>query len=178
MIQSLSRSTDFTQCYLFICCWTSTTIFSLFLYYKRDLLLTCMLCSLNMWLPSELILFQCFTQTLSCLPQCLWPCLEARWQPTDYCCRAACPREFSQKSHLYRGQTLSSLMIYWLCLQVYDAADGSIIQPLKGHKDIVYCVAYAKDGKDFSLFSWMWTHIFSVVVFLTVTSHAAALVCR
>uniref|UniRef100_A0A8D3E718 Intraflagellar transport protein 122 homolog n=1 Tax=Scophthalmus maximus TaxID=52904 RepID=A0A8D3E718_SCOMX len=29
---------------------------------------------------------------------------------------------------------------------VYDAADGTIIQPLKGHKDIVYCVAYAKDG--------------------------------
>uniref|UniRef100_A0A4W6D6E1 Intraflagellar transport protein 122 homolog n=1 Tax=Lates calcarifer TaxID=8187 RepID=A0A4W6D6E1_LATCA len=29
---------------------------------------------------------------------------------------------------------------------VYDAADGAIIQPLKGHKDIVYCVAYAKDG--------------------------------
>uniref|UniRef100_A0A668W102 Intraflagellar transport protein 122 homolog n=1 Tax=Oreochromis aureus TaxID=47969 RepID=A0A668W102_OREAU len=29
---------------------------------------------------------------------------------------------------------------------VYDATDGSIIQPLKGHKDIVYCVAYAKDG--------------------------------
>uniref|UniRef100_A0A672IUJ3 Intraflagellar transport protein 122 homolog n=1 Tax=Salarias fasciatus TaxID=181472 RepID=A0A672IUJ3_SALFA len=29
---------------------------------------------------------------------------------------------------------------------VYDAADGAIIHPLKGHKDIVYCVAYAKDG--------------------------------
>uniref|UniRef100_A0A8C4EM69 Intraflagellar transport protein 122 homolog n=1 Tax=Dicentrarchus labrax TaxID=13489 RepID=A0A8C4EM69_DICLA len=29
---------------------------------------------------------------------------------------------------------------------VYDTADGNIIQPLKGHKDIVYCVAYAKDG--------------------------------
>ncbi|KAF0036119.1 hypothetical protein F2P81_011431 [Scophthalmus maximus] len=33
---------------------------------------------------------------------------------------------------------------------VYDAADGTIIQPLKGHKDIVYCVAYAKDGKRFA----------------------------
>uniref|UniRef100_A0A4W6D778 Intraflagellar transport protein 122 homolog n=1 Tax=Lates calcarifer TaxID=8187 RepID=A0A4W6D778_LATCA len=33
---------------------------------------------------------------------------------------------------------------------VYDAADGAIIQPLKGHKDIVYCVAYAKDGKRFA----------------------------
>lgn len=30
--------------------------------------------------------------------------------------------------------------------QVYDTAEGAIIQPLKGHKDIVYCVAYAKDG--------------------------------
>uniref|UniRef100_A0A8C7ZEQ6 Intraflagellar transport protein 122 homolog n=1 Tax=Oryzias sinensis TaxID=183150 RepID=A0A8C7ZEQ6_9TELE len=29
---------------------------------------------------------------------------------------------------------------------VYDAADGANIQPLKGHKDTVYCVAYAKDG--------------------------------
>ncbi|XP_029363234.1 intraflagellar transport protein 122 homolog isoform X1 [Echeneis naucrates] len=33
---------------------------------------------------------------------------------------------------------------------VWDAADGSLIQPLKGHKDIVYCVAYAKDGKRFA----------------------------
>lgn len=31
-------------------------------------------------------------------------------------------------------------------LQVYDTTDGALIQPLKGHKDIVYCVAYAKDG--------------------------------
>ena len=30
---------------------------------------------------------------------------------------------------------------------VYDTADGTLIQPLKGHKDTVYCVAYAKDGK-------------------------------
>uniref|UniRef100_A0A1A8SDL8 Intraflagellar transport protein 122 homolog n=2 Tax=Nothobranchius rachovii TaxID=451742 RepID=A0A1A8SDL8_9TELE len=33
---------------------------------------------------------------------------------------------------------------------VCDAADGAIIQPLKGHKDTVYCVAYAKDGKRFA----------------------------
>ncbi|KAK2897463.1 intraflagellar transport protein 122 homolog [Channa argus] len=33
---------------------------------------------------------------------------------------------------------------------VYDTADGALIQPLKGHKDIVYCVAYAKDGKRFA----------------------------
>lgn len=34
-------------------------------------------------------------------------------------------------------------------LQVYDTADGTLIQPLKGHKDTVYCVAYAKDGARF-----------------------------
>ncbi|XP_065343413.1 intraflagellar transport protein 122 homolog [Cloeon dipterum] len=33
---------------------------------------------------------------------------------------------------------------------VYDANDGSLIQPLKGHKDNVYCVNYAKDGKRFA----------------------------
>lgn len=33
---------------------------------------------------------------------------------------------------------------------VYDTADGTLIQPLKGHKDNVYCVAYAKDGKRFA----------------------------
>lgn len=32
-------------------------------------------------------------------------------------------------------------------MQVYDTSDGTLIQPLKGHKDTVYCVAYAKDGK-------------------------------
>lgn len=31
-------------------------------------------------------------------------------------------------------------------MQVYDAADGSLIRPLKGHKETVYCVAYAKNG--------------------------------
>ncbi|NXX34217.1 IF122 protein, partial [Nicator chloris] len=30
---------------------------------------------------------------------------------------------------------------------VYDTSDGTLIQPLKGHKDTVYCVAYARDGK-------------------------------
>lgn len=33
---------------------------------------------------------------------------------------------------------------------VYDTNDGSLIQPLKGHKDTVYCVCYAKDGKRFA----------------------------
>ncbi|KAJ7417309.1 intraflagellar transport protein 122 isoform X1 [Willisornis vidua] len=37
-----------------------------------------------------------------------------------------------------------------LLLQVYDTSDGTLIQPLKGHKDTVYCVAYAKDGKRFA----------------------------
>ncbi|XP_063093832.1 intraflagellar transport protein 122 homolog isoform X2 [Cavia porcellus] len=35
-------------------------------------------------------------------------------------------------------------------LLVYETSDGTLIQPLKGHKDTVYCVAYAKDGKRFA----------------------------
>ncbi|XP_035129701.2 intraflagellar transport protein 122 homolog isoform X11 [Callithrix jacchus] len=35
-------------------------------------------------------------------------------------------------------------------LLVYDTSDGTLLQPLKGHKDTVYCVAYAKDGKRFA----------------------------
>lgn len=33
---------------------------------------------------------------------------------------------------------------------VYDTTNGTLIQPLRGHKDAVYCVAYAKDGKKFA----------------------------
>ncbi|KYN08527.1 PREDICTED: intraflagellar transport protein 122 homolog [Cyphomyrmex costatus] len=33
---------------------------------------------------------------------------------------------------------------------VYETNDGALIQPLKGHKDTVYCVCYAKDGKKFA----------------------------
>ncbi|KAL4645936.1 hypothetical protein GN956_G9705 [Arapaima gigas] len=36
---------------------------------------------------------------------------------------------------------------------VYDTSDGTLIQPLKGHKDIVYCVAYAKDVEHMSFVS-------------------------
>lgn len=32
----------------------------------------------------------------------------------------------------------------------YDANDGTLIQPLRGHKDNVYCLCYAKDGKKFA----------------------------
>lgn len=32
---------------------------------------------------------------------------------------------------------------------VYNAEDGTLLQPLKAHKDTVYCVDYAKDGKMF-----------------------------
>ncbi|XP_064012187.1 intraflagellar transport protein 122 homolog isoform X2 [Pogoniulus pusillus] len=39
-------------------------------------------------------------------------------------------------------------MLCWY--KVYDTSDGTLIQPLKGHKDTVYCVAYAKDGKRFA----------------------------
>ena len=34
--------------------------------------------------------------------------------------------------------------------KVYETADGELITSLKGHKDTVYCVAYAKDGKLFA----------------------------
>lgn len=33
---------------------------------------------------------------------------------------------------------------------VYDASDGTLVQPLKGHKETVFCVAYALDGKRFA----------------------------
>ncbi len=33
---------------------------------------------------------------------------------------------------------------------VYNAADGTLIQALKGHKENVLCVAYSKDGKRFA----------------------------
>ena len=33
---------------------------------------------------------------------------------------------------------------------VYDSNDGTLIQSLKGHRDTVYAVAYAKDGKRFA----------------------------
>ncbi|KAI5069141.1 hypothetical protein GOP47_0015442 [Adiantum capillus-veneris] len=33
---------------------------------------------------------------------------------------------------------------------VYDAAEGDLLHSLKGHKDIVYCVAYSQDGKRFA----------------------------
>ncbi|XP_067319595.1 intraflagellar transport protein 122 homolog isoform X2 [Anolis sagrei] len=35
-------------------------------------------------------------------------------------------------------------------LLVYDTSDGTLIQPLKAHKETVFCVAYAKDGKRFA----------------------------
>ena len=35
----------------------------------------------------------------------------------------------------------------FVCLCYFS---GSLIQPLKGHKDTVYCVAYARDGKRFA----------------------------
>ena len=33
---------------------------------------------------------------------------------------------------------------------VYDAASGELLHSLKGHKDTLYCVAYARDGKRFA----------------------------
>lgn len=33
---------------------------------------------------------------------------------------------------------------------VYEPADGTLIETLKAHKDTVFCVAYARDGKKFA----------------------------
>lgn len=33
---------------------------------------------------------------------------------------------------------------------VYDAGDGTLLNTLKAHKDVTYCVAYARDGKKFA----------------------------
>ncbi|XP_045581276.1 intraflagellar transport protein 122 homolog [Procambarus clarkii] len=33
---------------------------------------------------------------------------------------------------------------------VYDTTDGALVQPLKGHKEAVYCVCYSRDGKRFA----------------------------
>ncbi len=45
-------------------------------------------------------------------------------------------------------------------LKVYDTADGSLVNPLKGHKDIVYCVAYAKDGTQVSFHLYITLFVF------------------
>lgn len=33
---------------------------------------------------------------------------------------------------------------------VYEPNDGALIESLPGHKDTIYCVAYANDGKKFA----------------------------
>lgn len=33
---------------------------------------------------------------------------------------------------------------------VYEPNEGTLIESLKGHKDTVFCVAYARDGKKFA----------------------------
>lgn len=57
-------------------------------------------------------------------------------------------------------------------MQVYDTAEGVMIQPLKGHKDIVYCVAYAKDGTQLSFCA---RFPMSVIITISVTT---AFFCR
>ncbi|NXG62594.1 IF122 protein, partial [Hemiprocne comata] len=47
---------------------------------------------------------------------------------------------------------------------VYDTSDGTLIQPLKGHKDTVYCVAYAKDGKYHFVSLLCKVHIFHLLL--------------
>uniref|UniRef100_A0A8C3LY36 Intraflagellar transport protein 122 homolog n=1 Tax=Chrysolophus pictus TaxID=9089 RepID=A0A8C3LY36_CHRPC len=62
--------------------------------------------------------------------------------------RAACKR--CRDGCADRTPVLILNISFWLFVQVYDTSDGTLIQPLKGHKDTVYCVAYAKDGKRFA----------------------------
>uniref|UniRef100_A0A2I3S8Y0 Intraflagellar transport protein 122 homolog n=1 Tax=Pan troglodytes TaxID=9598 RepID=A0A2I3S8Y0_PANTR len=49
-------------------------------------------------------------------------------------------------------------------LLVYDTSDGTLLQPLKGHKDTVYCVAYAKDGKRLLWVSILYNIIYSCLL--------------
>uniref|UniRef100_G1QZS3 Intraflagellar transport protein 122 homolog n=1 Tax=Nomascus leucogenys TaxID=61853 RepID=G1QZS3_NOMLE len=49
-------------------------------------------------------------------------------------------------------------------LLVYDTSDGTLLQPLKGHKDTVYCVAYAKDGKRLLWVSILYNVIYSCLL--------------
>ena len=37
-----------------------------------------------------------------------------------------------------------------LKVYAYDVVEGVLLQALRGHKDNVYCVCYAKDGKKFA----------------------------
>ena len=31
--------------------------------------------------------------------------------------------------------------------QLYDSSDGKLKQTLKGHRDLVYCLSYSRDGE-------------------------------
>lgn len=35
-------------------------------------------------------------------------------------------------------------------LLIYEPTDGTLLRPLKGHKDVIYALSYAKDGKKFA----------------------------
>ena len=48
------------------------------------------------------------------------------------------------------GKSLRFSSLGFVCLSILSYFSGSLIQPLKGHKDTVYCVAYARDGKRFA----------------------------
>ncbi|NXU86720.1 IF122 protein, partial [Xiphorhynchus elegans] len=59
---------------------------------------------------------------------------------------------------------------------VYDTSDGTLIQPLKGHKDTVYCVAYAKDGKyDFGALLVWFVKCTSPICYCPLTNEKWAL---
>ena len=51
---------------------------------------------------------------------------------------------------LLRGMcdSLDSACCCMYCVpQVYDVNEGKMVQTLKGHRDAVHCLSYARDGK-------------------------------
>ncbi|KAG8240368.1 hypothetical protein J437_LFUL002509, partial [Ladona fulva] len=60
------------------------------------------------------------------------------------------PFFFSIYSLCFKPDGSQLIVAAGLRVLVYDTRDGSLVQPLKGHKDTVYCVAYAKDGRRFA----------------------------
>ena len=51
---------------------------------------------------------------------------------------------------LFRPDGLQLIVAAGTRVLVYDTNDGTLVQPLKGHKDTVFCVCYSKDGKRFA----------------------------
>lgn len=59
-------------------------------------------------------------------------------------------RFFSIYSTCYHPDALQLIVAAGDKVLVYEPNDGTLIETLKGHKDTVFCVAYARDGKKFA----------------------------